>query len=144
MDALKEFTEKGDISVIYDIIGRTLINNLASKSGQAGLAENIIKAIKKEFDLNSNHKLDKFKIPFSDPNIYSNILSTFVSIINNKSIKRKYPGLGTVLVPGYNISQIWEFDGRTYQYEDLIKLALKNGFTSNEFDINEYNKDIVK
>lgn len=144
MDALKEFTEKGDISVIYDIIGRTLINNLASKSGQAGLAENIIKAIKKEFDLNSNHKLDKFKIPFSDPNIYSNILSTFVSIINNKSIKRKYPGLGTVLVPGYNISQIWEFDGRTYQYEDLIKLALKNGFTSNEFDTSEYNKDVVK
>jgi hypothetical protein len=50
-------------------------------------------------------------------------LSTFVSIINGKSIKRKYPGQGTVMVPGYNISQIWEFDDKTYQYEDLVKQA---------------------
>ena len=143
LDAIKDFNDKGDISVIYDIVGRTIINNLAGKQGQAGLAEHIVKAVKKQFDLNSNHNLDKFKIPFSDPNIYSNILSTFVSIINNKSIKRKYPGLGTVMVPGYNISQIWEFDGRTYQYEELVKLANANGFTSDKFDVNDYNKDIV-
>jgi hypothetical protein len=30
------------------------------------------------------------------------------------------------MVPGYGMSQIWEFNGRTYQYEDLIKLAQRN------------------
>ena len=145
--ALKEFKNTGNVSAIYDIVGRTIINNLASKQGQAGLAESIIKTIKKKFDLNSDHVLDTFKIPFSDPNIYSNILSTFVSIINNKSIKRKYPGQGTVMVPGYGMSQIWEFDGRTYQYEDLIKLAQKNLPNIEEYstiqDISLYNKTIV-
>ena len=145
--ALKEFKDSGNISAVYDIVGRTIINNLASKQGQAGLAESIIKTIRKKFDLNSDHSLDSFKIPFSDPNIYSNILSTFVSIINNKSIKRKYPGQGTVMVPGYGMSQIWEFDGRTYQYEDLVKLAQSNLPNIDEFstiqDVSLYNKTIV-
>lgn len=147
VSALEEFNKSGNISSVYDIVGRTIINNLASKKGQAGLAESIIKTIKKQFDLNSDHEADIFKIPFSDPNIYSNILSTFVSIINNKSIKRKYPGQGTVMVPGYGMSQIWEFGGRTYQYEDLIKLAQKNLKNINDFDkitdISAYNKAIV-
>lgn len=147
VSALEEFRESGNISSVYDIVGRTIINNLAGKKGQAGLAESIIKSIKKQFDLNSDHALDDFKIPFSDPNIYSNILSTFVSIINNKSIKRKYPGQGTVMVPGYGMSQIWEFNGRTYQYEDLIKLAQRNLDNINDFDsiadISTYNKVIV-
>ena len=30
------------------------------------------------------------------------------------------------MVPGYGMSQIWEFNGRTYQYEDLIKDSLGN------------------
>ena len=148
VDALETFKKTGNISSIYDIVGRTIINNLAGKKGQAGLADAIIKTIKKKFDLNSDHELDNFKIPFSDPNIYSNILSTFVSIINNKSIKRKYPGQGTVMVPGYGMSQIWEFNGRTYQYEDLIKLAQRNLQNIASFDtisdVSVYNKAIVQ
>lgn len=148
VSALEDFKKSGNISAVYDIVGRTIINNASGKRGQAGLADSIIKTIKKQFDLNSDHTLDVFKIPFSDPNIYSNILSTFVSIINNKSIKRKYPGQGTVMVPGYGMSQIWEFNGRTYQYEDLIKLAQKNLVNisdySNIFDISKYNKAIVE
>jgi hypothetical protein len=62
--------------------------NLRSGRGQAGLAEAIINNIKKKFNLSTDHALDEFKIPFSDPNIYNTILSTFVSNINKKSIKR--------------------------------------------------------
>ena len=147
LDAIKSFKESGDINIIYDVIGRTIINNLANKSGQAGLAESILKQIKKKFNLNSDHSLDEFKIPFSDPNIYSNILSTFVSIINRKSIKRKYPGLGTVLVPGYDMSMIYEIDGKIYQFEDLIKLAnreLEDSELSTSEDISTYNKENVQ
>jgi len=67
--------------------------------------------------------MDDLKIPFSDANIYSNILSTFASIITNKSIRKKYPGLGAVLSPGYNIMMIYDIDGKQYQYKDLVKLA---------------------
>jgi hypothetical protein len=67
--------------------------------------------------------LDDLKIPFSDANIYSNILSTFASIITNKSIRKKYPGTGAVLSPGFNIMMIYDIDGRQYQYKDLVKEA---------------------
>ena len=59
--------------------------------------------LEKYFNLNADHSQDRFKIPFSDPNIYNQLISSFTSIINNKSIKRRYPGLGMVMVPGYDM-----------------------------------------
>ena len=108
---------------LYDIIGRTIINNISTARGQAGLAESIIGQIKRKFNLTSSHNFDDLKIPFSDANIYSNILSTFASIITNKSIRKKYPGLGAVLSPGFNIMMVYDIDGRQYQYKDLVKEA---------------------
>ncbi len=144
LTAIDEFRKTGNLSKVYDVVGRTIMNNLSKNRGQAGLANAIIDAIKEKFNLNTNHALDEFKIPFSDPNIYSTILSTFVSVINKKSIKRQYPGLGTVMVPGYDISMIYDIDGGTYQYEDLIKLAIQAGFTSSSTDLSQKNREIVQ
>ena len=108
---------------LYDIIGRTIINNISTSRGQAGLADSIIYQIKKRFNLSNAHALDDLKIPFSDSNIYSSILSTYASIITNKSIREKYPGLGAVLSPGYNIMMVYDIDGKVYQYKDLVKVA---------------------
>jgi len=47
---------------------------------------------------------DIFKIPLSDSNVYSQILPTLVSIINKKSIKRKFSGSGCVMIPGFNVA----------------------------------------
>ena len=144
LDAVDAFRNGEGKSKLYDIIGRTIINNLSGSKGEAGLAEAIIENIKKNFNLNTDHGMDAIKIPFSDPNIYSGILSTFVSIINKKSIKRQYPGQGTVMVPGYDLSMIYDLDGKTYQFEDLIRMATDNGYTSSFSDISQYNRDIVK
>lgn len=121
IEAVEAFKESGNKSKIYDLIGRTIMKNI--KEGQKGLLKAIMTEIKKEFNLNSDHDLDVFKIPFDDPNIYSQILSTFVSIINRKSIKRKYPGSGMVMMPGYDIQTIFDYNGQTYQYQDLVKVA---------------------
>lgn len=144
LDAVAQFRESGDMSAIYDIIGRTIMANIKSGSGEIGLAEAIINNIKSKFNLNTDHSLDKLKIPFSDPNIYSSILSTFVSNINKKSIKRQYPGLGTVMVPSYNMSMIYDINGMTYQFEDLVKEATEKGFSSTELDNTRAKQDIVK
>lgn len=121
IEAADIFRSSGNKSKIYDLIGRTIMKNM--KEGQKGLLKAIMTEIKKEFNLNSDHDLDMFKIPFDDPNIYSQILSTFVSIINRKSIKRQYPGSGMVMMPGYNIETVFDYNGGTYQYEDLVKIA---------------------
>ena len=144
LDAVKAFRSGEGKSKMYDIIGRTIINNLSGSKGEAGLAEAIIENIKKDFNLNTDHELDALKIPFSDPNIYSTILPTFVSIINKKSIKRQYPGQGTVMVPGYDLSMIYDLNGKTYQFEDLIKMAVNAGYQSASKDVSQYNRDIVK
>jgi hypothetical protein len=70
----------------------------------------------KNFNIHDNHLRDAIKIPFSDPNIYSQLLPTFVSVINSKSVKRKYPGSGCVMVPGYGTIQLYTIDGIPHQF----------------------------
>lgn len=120
IQAIEEFNNNGDYDKLYDIVGRTIIQNLSLGSGKAGLAESIILSLRKEFNLSTNHAND-LKIPFSDPNMYSQILSTISSIINKKSVKREYPGNGMVMTPGYKICQLWDIDGQTLQFEDILK-----------------------
>lgn len=144
LDAIKEFRKSGNKSAVYDIIGRTIMANLRSGRNSAGLAEAIINNIRQKFNLNTDHSLDELKIPFSDKNIYGQILSTFVSNLNRKSIKRQYPGLGMPMVPSYNMSMIFDLNGQTYQFEDLIKEAYNRGYTSNEADISLRNRQVVQ
>lgn len=108
---------------LYDIIGKTLINNI--QRDERGLTKAILYQIRKNFNLSTDHNLDKIKIPFSDPNIYGKILQVVGSILNKKSIKRKYPGLGQVMVPSFGIYQVWEIEGKKYQYKDLLKRAIE-------------------
>lgn len=126
MDSIEEYRKNGDFNTLYDIIGKTLIANMRLGGGQAGLATSIIQSLKREFSLSTNHSLDKFIIPLSDSNIYSQILQTFSSVINKKSIKREYPGNGMVMTPGYGIMQLWDIDGVPLQFEDILKQVQVN------------------
>lgn len=145
LDAVEAFADDGNKTHLYEVIGRTIIDGISSDT--AGLTSSILQNIKKEFNLQADHTFDRLKIPFSDPNIYSQILPTFISIINKKSIKRKYPGSGTVMVPGYDLSMIYDINGETYQYEDILKQAYqwasKNNITSTSQDLYTKNNEIV-
>ena len=120
VSAIQEFNQNGNYDKLYDIVGRTIIQNLSTGSGKVGLAESIINSLKKGFNLSTNH-INDLKIPFSDPNMYSQILNTISSIINKKSVKREYPGNGMIMTPGYKICQLWDIDGKTLQFEDILK-----------------------
>jgi len=151
VDALQSFVdnleEKGKeeaISELYDIIGRTIINNF-KQNNQASLADEIISAIQNRFDENFSHELDELKIPFSDPGIYGSMLSTFVSNINGKSVKRKYPGSGYVMSPSYGFMQLWDINGIPHQFEDIFNLANKGESRKNPTEsYTQYKRRIVK
>jgi len=71
-------------------------------------------------------------------------------VLNKKSIKRKYPGMGQVMVPGFGIYQIIEINGIKYQYLDVLKRAVKYNNTLKENSITTegksqeaFNKEIV-
>lgn len=159
LDAVVKFLQKSNdgtpidqvMTDLYDVIGKTVINNYKLDPNKADLAAEIITEIANKFNLNDNHFLDELKIPFSDPNIYSNIIPTFVSIINKKSIKRKYPGSGCVMVPGYGIIQTYKINGRNYQFMDLVNRARTLNLTTPFFaapelegDIETYNRELVR
>lgn len=113
-------------SELYDILARTLLNGAKTREDQASLTDEILRAIEKRFNQNINHMQDIFKVPFSDSNIYSQILPTVVSIINKKSIKRKYPGSGCVMIPGFNVIQYFNIKGDRYTFNDLVSMAIQD------------------
>lgn len=139
-------------SELYDILGRALINNYKQDENRTDLAAPVIAEIKKKFNLSEDHSLDSFKIPFSDSNLYTQTISTFVSSINSKSIKRKYPGSGCVMVPGYDIIQTYKYDGKVKQFDDVLKEA-RAANSGNQFfrvfnpqteSIQDYNRSLVQ
>lgn len=112
-------------SQLYDIVTKTLINSLKSRDDSANLTDEIIRAIGKELNKNVDHIRDSIKVPYSDNNIYSQILPAIVSLINKKSIKRKYSGSGCVMVPGFDMMTYFKVNGNKVTYPDLVRNAIK-------------------
>ena len=145
LNALKvEMDSMDNYDQLYDIIGKTIINNI---SNEKGLVKAVMEQINKHFSMSANHKQDEIKIPFSDRGVYTKILNVLGGLINRKAIKRKYPGLGQVMVPSYGIYQIWEIQGKKYQFLDLVNLALQDPDTKpyeGNIPYNQYLSNIVE
>lgn len=158
-DAVNEFVEgirngfpAADVkSKLYDVIARTIINNFKIDPERVDLAQSILTNIAQELNIHDNHKLDPLKIPLSDNTIYGQILSSFVSSINRKAIKRKYPGSGCVMVPGYHIIQTYNIgDGQSYMFDDILQKAIEWNTTSfketkpSDMDYATYSRNLVR
>jgi hypothetical protein len=87
-------------SELYDIFARSFINYYSPKKNY-DLCAVIVDSVKERFNLSSNDHIDDLKLPISDPNIFSQIMATFITKVNT-AIKRRSSGLGTIMVPGYN------------------------------------------
>ena len=76
-------------SELYDAIGRIVLMERSIKDRES-LTGIISEAVLKVFNKNKNHTDDSVKLPFSDPNIYSEFISGLASAITKASIKRKH------------------------------------------------------
>lgn len=128
------FSEEGK-SKIYEIVGTYIIKQLKNGGKDLGLAQSLVARVKAEFSKrNKNHIDDEFKIPFSDPSIFGIALSGFTSAINSAAVKRKFPGLGAVMVPAYNMIQNFVLpDGRSYSFDDIRKSANISKTTTEQY-----------
>ena len=129
------------LSDLYDIVGRSIINNFRSNN-EGSLAEDVIKLVEKHFNQSLQHYQDVYKIPFSDPGIFNGIIPVFASQINQKSVKRKYAGSGYVMCAGYNSRQVFDLDGYTYQFNDIVDLVKE--LINNPKNTNEKLKDLYR
>ena len=122
---------------MYEIFGKAIIKELNKNSDELGTAKTIIQKAKEEFALDrkrrTSHGADAYKIPYSDPSIFAKALSTFTSNINKTAIKRKFPGMGAVMAPGYNIIQVHRIGGQNYRYDDLYRIEADEGISVDEY-----------
>lgn len=138
---------------LYKIVGKLIVQS--KSNSDMDLTEKLKQEINKEFKVNKDNSSSGLKIPFSDPSIYTQFITNITSVINSKSIKRKHPGSGYVMAPGYNVVQYFQmFDPKTktyrkYLFEDILKRArndfkgkLRNGLEAwcaqNGVDPNKY------
>lgn len=145
LEAIEAYRNDGNKDPLYDMVARIIIQDiLENNNNSKGLAEAIVRLIEKYYHINISHSQDKYKMPFSNANIYSLLLPRMAGLLNEKAIKRKYPGLGTVMAPGYNIMMIYDIDGRKMMFEDILREAQKDrSIKSTEDDIRERNRDIA-
>lgn len=106
-------------SELYDAVGRIILMNQNIKSTE-NLTNIIMEAVNKVFNKYKDHTKDEVKIPFSDPNIYSDFIATLASVITKSSIKRSHPGSGCVMVPAYNMIQYFELPLENGKVEKLM------------------------
>lgn len=138
---------------LYKIVGKLIVQS--KSNNDMDLTEKLKQEINKEFKINKDNSSLGLKIPFSDPSIYTQFITNITSVINSKSIKRKHPGSGYVMAPGYNVVQYFQwFDKKTntyrkYLFEDVLKRArndfkgklrsaLEEWCTKNGVDPNKY------
>ena len=109
-------------SDLYDAIGRLILVEGSIKDKES-LKNMILTAVSNIFTNNRDHADDSVKIPFSDPNIHSEFANILASVITKASIKRKHPGSGCVMVPGYDIITYFEVGDKKYSHTDMLKKA---------------------
>ena len=107
-DAIAEVTKDGrknyetlDSQTVIKEITDALVKSLYTNNGISTLADSFIKLAAENFE---KYKL-KIKNPFSDPSIKKKVASVIISNLSQKSLRRTYPGLGTVQAPSYGFMQ---------------------------------------
>lgn len=113
---------------LYHQLGTLIYKEILKDSSEVSTSTAVMSLIEQTFNIKGNHKNDTIKIPFSDPNIFSKSIATFVSNLNKTAIKRKFQGEGAVMVPAYDIMTYFyvpDESGNYHQYmlDDVQKRA---------------------
>lgn len=117
IDAVTEYYKMGDSREIYNIIGKAFLKSFDdSSSNKASLAEAVVYNLKKELSKYLKISEAEVKLPFSDNNLLGAVISNVTSTINKNAIKRKYPGIASVLIPSHGAIQIYNANGIDYTY----------------------------
>lgn len=117
IDAVTAYYKMGDSREIYNIVGKAFLKSFDdSTSNKASLAEAIVYNMKKELSKYLKISEADVKLPFSDNNLLGAVISNVTSMINKTAIKRKYPGIASVLIPSHGAIQIYNANGIDYTY----------------------------
>ena len=137
-----------DQDAVVKAISTALIKSLRTNhSSITSLADTFIEQMAEDYD---RYKTN-LKIPFSAPTIKGNFISVITSALSKNSLRRHYPGLGTVQAPGYGFMQYIDLEMNgvigtqhlTYEEacDQLRKLAHDKGKSINDCFVDTQSKN---
>ncbi len=131
-------------SLFYDTVTNAFIKNSRSRKDSV-IVDLIYENLRKAFKIKNDHINDKVKNPVSDPSFFKQTITGFITELN-KAIKREYTGIGAVLVPSYDRFTIYDINGETLSFNDILRKAKDAGIDLSEeyFDDVSKNQALVK
>lgn len=116
---------------LYRIIAKLMIKS--NSNSEYDLTNQVKQEVNIILQENKSNAGDNdMKLPFSDPSLYKQFITSITSVINKKSIKRKHPGAAYVMVPAYNVVQYYQYRDRStnqyrkYMFQDIVRMAKKD------------------
>ena len=133
-------SEDVDKTDLYNKLGDALLRAFATQDRDViGLAQAFIS----KFEQGNQ----KYQIPFSSATIAPAFMSAVSSVLTKQGIRRTFPGVGAIQVPGRGVMMTYKIGNLNYDFEGAVKFASKQGVALDQAKrnpFNEINREDVK
>ena len=136
-DRVKKYVEavnNEDQDKLREIVGKSLISTFESGNKDTiGLANAFVRKASRELAENTNINTEIISIPFSDGTIFGAVMADVTSALSKAGIRRKHPGLASVLNPSHDMAMYYNIGGKNMLWdqanEECKTIFEQNGFT---------------
>lgn len=136
-DRVKKYVEavnNNDQEKLREIVGKSLIATFESGNKDTiGLANAFVRKASRELAENTNIDTRTISIPFSDGTIFGAVMADVTSALSKAGIRRKHPGLASVLNPSHDMAMYYNIGGKNMLWdqanEECKAIFKQNGFT---------------
>lgn len=150
-DRVKKYIEavnNNDRDKLREIVGKSLISTFESGNKDTiGLANAFVRKASKELAENTNIDTRTISIPFSDGTIFGAVMADVTSALSKAGIRRKHPGLASVLNPSHDMAMYYNIGGKNMLWdqanEECKTIFEQRGFAI-EGGILSYNGSKIK
>ena len=120
-DRVRKYVEavnNNDRDKLREIVGKSLISTFESGNKDTiGLANAFVRKASRELAENTNIDTRTISIPFSDGTIFGAVMADVTSALSKAGIRRKHPGLASVLNPSHDMAMYYNIGGKNMLWD---------------------------
>ena len=129
-----EAVNNNDRDKLREIVGKSLIATFESGNKDTiGLANAFVRKASRELAENTDIDTKTISIPFSDGTIFGAVMADVTSALSKAGIRRKHPGLASVLNPSHDMVMYYNIGGKNMLWdqanEECKAIFEQKGFT---------------
>ena len=136
-DRVRKYVEavnNNDRDKLREIVGKSLIATFETGNKDTiGLANAFVRKASRELAENTNIDIKTISIPFSDGTIFGAVMADVTSALSKAGIRRKHPGLASVLNPSHDMAMYYNIGGKNMLWdqanEECEAIFGQRGFT---------------